>query len=97
MSTELKIDIPSIGMTRFWGADSHGTCVQVTQSNSRLEQDSILNYHALQLTREDAGILGQALLDFSNDKETESFGTDVLENWVDRSIRTPLHRIPTFK
>ena len=88
MSTELEIDIPSIGMTRFWGADSHGTCVQITQCNSRLEQhdmSSIFNWHSLQLTKSDAKILGQALLDFSNDKETETFSNKILADWKNQS------------
>ena len=84
MSTELEIGIPSIGMTRFWGADSHGTCVQITQCNSRLEQhdmSSIFNRHSLQLTKSDAKILGQALLNFSSDKETETFNDKILTDW----------------
>jgi len=64
MSTEFEVKLPSVALNRYWGGASKKSCVQVTQYNSKLNRSNY-GYHAIQLTKKDAGILGKALLDFS--------------------------------
>jgi len=80
MSTEFEVKLPSVALNRYWGGASKKSCVQVTQYNSNLVRSNY-GYHAIQLTKKDAGILGKALLDFSKHKEKDISVTKVLEDW----------------
>ena len=65
MTTDFKSrNGEKVQLTRFWGGEQRGTCVQV---------NTHWNEH-VQLTREQAKQLAQDLLDFANKKEVEFFG-----------------------
>ena len=79
---ELK-RIPSIGLTRYWGKND-GLCIQITQNNSRVMNDAILNRQSLQLTRKEAMILGLALIDFGRKKEEVTYKYHALKDWKEK-------------
>ena len=75
MSTELKTRDDEMTMTRFWGGQERGTCVQVTLPKHRSESFGPANkfFSSVQLTREQAGQLAADLLAFSNGEEEADF------------------------
>ena len=80
---ELK-RIPSIGLTRYWGGDTKRSCIQITQNNSRVMNDAILNRQSLQLTRKEAMTLGLALIDFGRKKEEVTYKDHALKEWKEK-------------
>jgi len=81
MASDLEVNMPSLALTRFWGGEDKKSCVQVTQNNSKVETHPLVPRQCVQLTRAEAGKLGEALLKFSKGEETETFDTKVLEDW----------------
>lgn len=66
MSTELKALNERTTLTRFWGGTERGVCVQVTQSGQDARDTfNPLGVGYVQLTREEAGQLGEMLLRFA--------------------------------
>ena len=64
MATNLESRTPGVALTRFWGGQERGTCVQV---NARKWQG-----HA-QLTRTQAAQLAHDLMAFADGLETEEW------------------------
>jgi len=64
MATNLESRTQGVALTRFWGGQDLGTCVQV---NARKWQGHV------QLTREQAAQLAEDLLAFANGNETEEW------------------------
>jgi len=85
MATDIELKrIPSIGLVRYWGGDTKRSCIQITQNNSRVETDTILNYQSIQLTKKEAMTLGLALIDFGRDKEVETYKHKALKDWKEK-------------
>ena len=64
MATNLESRTQDVALTRFWGGQERGTCVQV---NARKWQGHV------QLTREEAAQLAQDLMAFADGLETEEW------------------------
>ncbi len=77
MATDIKSRADGVNMTRFWGGNDKGTCVQVSTP-----RDSVNNpvttadqfFKSVLLTREQAGQVAADLLAFAEGKEVEDFG-----------------------
>lgn len=67
MSTELKSLNKMTTLTRFWGGQEKGVCVQVTQSDQDSNTINPLGIGYIQLNRDEAGRLGEMLLQFAAD------------------------------
>ena len=68
MSTNLKSNISEINLTRFWGGDKRGVCIQISTPNrlkNRFDPESI------QLSKSDACSLARDLFDFSTNRAKE--------------------------
>ena len=85
MATDIELKrIPSVGLVRYWGGDTKRSCIQITQNNSRVEADTILNYQSVQLTRKEAMTLGLALIDFGRKKEEVTYKDHALKDWKEK-------------
>ena len=62
MATDLKSTTERVQLTRFWGGQDRGTCVQVTTG----WQEHV------QLTREEARTLAEDLMAFADKKEVDT-------------------------
>ena len=71
MATELKSTTEDVSLTRFFGGQDQGTCVQVTTTYTADPQDF---FKHIRLTREQALSLGRDLVQFGQGKEVEDFG-----------------------
>jgi hypothetical protein len=74
MSTELKTTTDAFTLTRFYGGEQRGVCVQVTQPNPNYDSDAggpMFNY--VQLTRDEARQLAKDLMDFAAGAEEECY------------------------
>lgn len=74
MSTDLKSHAKNVSMTRFWGGEPRGSCVQVTQprSDTNMKPDFTDRFFtSLQLTRAQAAALAADLMDFAQGREQE--------------------------
>jgi hypothetical protein len=72
MSTDLKSHAKDVSLTRFWGGDNRGPCVQVTQPNPNyLIDEGGKRFNNVQLTRAQAAALAADLLDFAQGREQE--------------------------
>ena len=70
MATDLKSHAQDVDLTRFWGGDTRGVCVQITTPAAKpLSRTSF--FDTVQLTRAQAAALGRDLLDFSQSREQE--------------------------
>jgi|TARA_R100000458_G_C8145571_1_gene155119 hypothetical protein len=77
MATDIKSRADGVDMTRFWGGDDKGTCVQVS-----MRRDSVKNpvttadqfFTSVSLTREQAKQVAADLLAFAEGKEVEDDG-----------------------
>ena len=65
MATDLKSHAQGVSLTRFFGGDERGVCVQVT--TKRHGRSSVV----VQLTRAQAAALAADLMDFAQGRETE--------------------------
>jgi hypothetical protein len=74
MATDLKSRTEA-GLTRFWGGEDRGSCVQVTLAKHRSQSTGPADkfFDSVQLTREQAGQLAADLLAFSKGEEEELF------------------------
>ena len=74
MATDIKSRADGVDMTRFWGGDSRGTCVQIS-----MRRDSTNNpvttadqfFTSVSLTREQAKQVAADLLAFAEGREEE--------------------------
>jgi len=68
MATELKSTTEDVSLTRFWGGEQRGTCVQVTTTYTANPEDF---FKHISLTRDEARTLAADLLDFAQGREVE--------------------------
>lgn len=73
MSTELKSHAQGVSLTRFWGGDKRGSCVQLTQKKQQLPATADKFFDSVQLTRAQAAAMAADLLDFAQGREQETF------------------------
>ena len=74
MSTDLRSTTQDVSLTRFWGGQTRGACVQVTQPRSKSLGPVTVSdnfFTSVQLTRGQARRLAEDLLDFAQGKEQE--------------------------
>ena len=84
MITDLKSrNHNTVGLTRFWGGENRGACVQVTTARDwRKEGDHTAAdkfFNHVTLSKSEAVALAQDLLDFAGDTAEEEFDDAVLE------------------
>jgi hypothetical protein len=72
MATDLKTNGESFWMTRFFGGQERGTCVQVTQERFNKDEKPSDMFNTFQLTREDARQLAVELMLFAEGREEEA-------------------------
>ena len=72
MATDLKSKTEDVTLTRFWGGEQRGTCVQVTAMQHTGNHKGIFKH--LALTREQARTVAEDLMAFAEGKEEEFFG-----------------------
>ena len=84
MSTDLKSrNHRTVGLTRFWGGENRGACVQITTSRDWEKEgdpsaaDTIFNCG--RMSKSEAVALAQDLLDFAGDTAEQEFDSPVLE------------------
>ena len=73
MATELKSHAQGVSLTRFWGGDNRGSCVQLTQKKQELPATADKFFDSVQLTRAQAAAMAADLLDFAQGREQETF------------------------
>jgi len=77
MATDLRSHAQDVSMTRFWGGDRRGVCVQVTAKRADSQPTGLLpdtGFDTVQLTRSQAAALAADLMDFAQGREQEDFG-----------------------
>ena len=84
MSTDLKSrNRGKVSLTRFWGGENRGACVQVTTARDwRKEGDHTAAdkfFNHVTLSKSEAVALAQDLLDFAGDTAEQEFDSPVLE------------------
>ena len=72
MATDLKSRTEDVTLTRFYGGEERGTCVQITAMQHSGNHRGIFKH--VNLTREQARTVAQDLMDFAEGKEIEFFG-----------------------
>ena len=84
MSTNLKSrNKGKVSLTRFWGGENRGSCVQVTTARD-WEKEGDLSasdkfFNHVTLSKSEAVALAQDLLDFAGNTAEEEFDDAVLE------------------
>ena len=71
MSTNIKSHAQEVDLTRFWGGDNRGSCVQITTPASKDSKPAGNFFDSVQLTRAQAAALAADLLDFAQGREVE--------------------------
>jgi len=71
MSTELKSHAQEVSLTRFWGGDKRGSCVQITTPASADTKGGTHFFDSVQITRAQAAALAADLQDFASGREQE--------------------------
>tara|TARA_B100001057_G_scaffold182672_1_gene183375 strand:- start:2155 stop:2376 length:222 start_codon:yes stop_codon:yes gene_type:complete len=71
MSTELKSHAQEVSLTRFWGGDKRGSCVQITMRKTELPATADKFFDSVQITRAQAAALAADLQDFASGREME--------------------------
>ena len=84
MSTELKSrNRGKVSLTRFWGGDPRGACVQVTTARDWQKEGDVSAsdkfFNHVTLSKSEAVALAQDLLDFAGDTAEQEFDDCVLE------------------
>ena len=84
MSTELKSrNRGKVSLTRFWGGDPRGACVQVTTARDWQKEGEVTAsdkfFNHVTLSKSEAVALAQDLLDFAGDTAEQEFDDCVLE------------------
>ena len=84
MSTDItSSNHRTVGLTRFWGGEKRGACVQITTSRDWRKEgelsapDKFFNH--VTMSKSEAVALAQDLLDFAGDTAEEEFDSPVLE------------------
>jgi len=72
MATDLKSHAQEVSLTRFWGGDKRGSCVQITTPASENQKNGHPFFDSVQLTRAQAAALAADLMDFAQNREVES-------------------------
>ena len=70
MATELKSTTEDVSLTRFYGGEARGTCVQVTTTYTADPKDF---FKHISLTREEARTVAQDLMAFAEGTEEEYY------------------------
>ena len=70
MATELKSTTEDVSLTRFYGGEARGTCVQVTTTYTTDPKDF---FKHISLTREEAATLAADLMKFAQGTEEEYY------------------------
>jgi hypothetical protein len=68
MATDLKSNTEDVMLTRFWGGEQRGTCVQVTTTYTADPKDF---FKHISLTREEARTVAEDLMAFATHNEEE--------------------------
>ena len=71
MSTNLRSHAQGVDLTRFWGGDDRGSCVQLTMKKRELPATADKFFDSVQLTRAQAAALAADLSDFAQGREVE--------------------------
>ena len=73
MATDLKSHAQGVDLTRFWGGDRNGSCVQITMQRDHKEDRGPADnfFDSIQLTRAQAAALAADLSDFAQGREVE--------------------------
>ena len=71
MSTNLRSHAQGVDLTRFWGGDDRGSCVQLTMKKRELPATADKFFDSVQLSRAQAAALAADLLDFAQGREVE--------------------------
>ena len=73
MSTNLRSHAQGVNLTRFWGGDRNGSCVQITMERDHKEDRGPADnfFDSIQLTRAQAAALAADLSDFAQGREVE--------------------------
>ncbi len=82
MSTDLKSrNHRTVGLTRFWGGENRGACVQVTTARDFKDDRGPADkfFDSVSLSKSEAVALAQDLLDFAGDTAEQEFDSPVLE------------------
>ena len=84
MSTELKSrNRGKVSLTRFWGGENRGACVQVTTARDWEKEGDLTAsdkfFNHVTLSKSEAVALAQDLLDFAGDTAEQEFDDCVLE------------------
>ena len=82
MATDLRSHAQDVSLTRCWGGDSRGVCVQVTAKRADSQPKGLLpdtGFDSCQLTRAQAAALAADLMDFAQGRETEDFGNSLVD------------------
>ena len=87
MSTDLKSRTKDVSLTRFWGGDKRGACVQVTMPRTTKLDPTDQFFTSMSFTREDAMTLARDLLDFACEDEQEQVRED-FDPLDDRDFQT---------
>lgn len=74
MSTNLRSHAQGVDLTRFWGGDDRGSCVQLTMKKRELPATADKFFDSVQLTRAQAAALAADLMDFAQGREEEDLG-----------------------
>ena len=73
MSTNIRSHARDVDLTRFWGGDQRGSCVQITTPASKDSKAEGRFFDTVQLTRAQAAALAADLLDFAQGREVETY------------------------
>ena len=84
MSTDLKSrNRGKVSLTRFWGGENRGACVQVTTARDWQKEGDVTAsdkfFNHVTLSKSEAVALAQDLLDFAGDTAEQEFDDCVLE------------------
>ena len=76
MATDIKSRADGVDMTRFWGGNDRGTCVQVTMRRNWAQPFTAADqfFTSVSLTKEQAKQVAADLMAFAEGKEVEDFG-----------------------
>ena len=72
MATDLKSHAQGVSLTRFFGGDDRGVCVQVTTKKREPQHTEF--FDSVQLTRAQAAALAADLMEFAQGREAEQIG-----------------------
>ena len=78
MAHNLISHAKDVDLTRFWGGEVRGTCIQIStpicEDSKNMSTDSVFRRDIIQLTKAQAAALAADLLDFAQNRETIDLG-----------------------